>query len=179
MSERLHEILAEVGIIHRTLLGDEKINNVEYVLDYVETYEEDVKEHYLTLLLQYYFQNNLIENFKELLLLGYKFELRMDDIKQAFLNITSNEENVIELLEDNVVFFKDSNYEEPLMSMFKYYENGNDELKTILEETIELIKRNRYVCAYCYKNKDKEFARFFLNDDLLESLKRDLPYLLK
>ena len=179
MSERLHEVLAEVGVIHRTLLADEKINDAEYVLDYIENYEDDVKEHYLTLLLQYYFQNNEIHSFKELLILGYKFDLRMTDIKDAFLNIQSNEENVIELLEDNVVFFKDSDYEEPLTAMYAYYNNGSEDLKVILEETIELIKRNRYVCAYCFKNKDKDFARFFLNEDLLESLQRDLPYLLK
>ncbi len=63
--------------------------------------------------------------------------------------------------------------------MYEYYVNASSELKVILEETIELIKRNRYVCAYCYKNSEQDFARFFLNEDLLESLKRDLPYLLK
>ncbi len=179
MSKRLHEIIAEVGFIHKILLEDNKIDDVEYVLEYLHNYEDDIKEHYLMLLLQYYFQQNQIVNFKEILLLGYKFDLRMDDIKEAFLNIKSNEENVIEFLEDNVVFFKDSNYEEPLKSMYNYYQNSTDELKVILEETIELIKRNRYVCVYAYKNRDFEFARFFLNEDLLESLKRDLPYLLK
>lgn len=179
MDDRLHEILAEVGTIHKTMITNEKVDDIEYVLEYIENYEDDIKEHYLTLLLQYYFQHNNIENVKELLILGYKFDLRMDDIKQAFLHINSNEENVIELLEDNVVFFKDSNYEEPLKTMYEHYINSDDELKVILEETIELIKRNRYVCAYAYKNKEQEFARFFLNEDLLESLQRDLPYLLK
>ena len=47
-----------------------------------------------------------------------------------------------------------------------------------LEQAIELIKRNRYVCAYC-NGKEENYAKFFLNEDLLESLKRDLPYLLK
>ena len=178
MSDRLHEIIAEVGMIHKELLKDEKIDDIEYVLEYVNNYENDVKEHYLTLLLQYYFQENNIENFKELIILGYKFDLRMEDIKKAFLNIKSNDENVIEFLEDNVVFFKDSNYEEPLKCMYEYYMN-NEELQVTLEETIELIKRNRYVCAFAYKNKEQDFARFFLNEDLLESLKRDLPYLLK
>lgn len=178
MSDRLHEIIAEVGIIHKTLLTDEKIEDLDYVLEYIENYEDDVKEHYLVLLLQYYFQQNSIDNLKELLVLGYKFDLRMEDISKAFLNIKSNEENVIELLEDNVVFFKDSAYEEPLQIMYEYYVNNID-LQVILEETIELIKRNRYVCAYAYKNRESEFARFFLNEDLLESLERDLPYLLK
>ena len=178
MSDRLHEIIAEVGMIHKALLTDEKINDLEYVLEYIKDYKDDVQEHYLTLLLQYYFQKNDIENFKELIILGYKFDLRMEDIKEAFLNIKSNKENVIELLEDNVVFFKDSNYEEPLKSMYEYYIN-NEELQVVLEQAVELIKRNRYVCAYAYKNQIQDYARFFLNEDLLESLQRDLPYLLK
>lgn len=179
MSDRLHEIIAKIGIIHKTLIENKKIHKALDVLDYIEDYEEDVKEHYLKLLLQYYFQQNDLKNFKEIILLGYKFDLRMDDIKEAFIKIESNEENVIVFLEDNVVFFKDSNYEEPLKSMYEYYEKADNELKTSLEETIELIKRNRYVCAYAYKNKDFDFAKFFLNEDLLESLKNDLPYLLK
>jgi hypothetical protein len=178
MNDRLHEIIAEVAIIHKTLLSNTKIEDIDYVFEYIENYEEDVKEHYLKLVLQYYFQQNSIENFKELLILGYKFDLRMEDIKEAFLNIKSNDENVIELLEDNVVFFKDSNYEEPLTVMYEYYVS-NEKLQVILEETIELIKRNRYVCAFCYKNNKFDFAKFFLNEDLLESLQRDLPYLLK
>lgn len=179
MSDRLHEIIAEVAIIHKALIQTQKIDDIDYVLDYIEDYDSDIKEHYLSLLLQYYFQENSISNFKELLILGYKFDLRMDDVKKAFLHIKTNDENVIEFLEDNVVFFKDSNYEEPLMSMFSYYQKGDEELKIVLEQTVELIKRNRYVCAYAYKNKNKDFARFFLNEDLLESLKRDLPYILK
>jgi len=178
MSDRLHEIIAEIGIIHKALLTDKKIENLDYVLEYIEEYEDDIKQHYLTLLLQYYFQQNSINNLKELLVLGYKFDMRMEDIKNAFLNIKTNDENVIELLEDNVVFFKDSSYEEPLKIMYEYY-NNNTDLQVTLEETIELIKRNRYVCAYAYKNKEFDFAKFFLNEDLLESLKRDLPYLLK
>lgn len=177
--DRLHEILAEVSVIHKTLISDKKIDDIEYVLDYIEGYDEDIKDHYLTLLIQYYFQLNMIENVKELLVLGYKFDMRMEDIKQAFLHIKTNEDNVIGLLEDNVVFFKDTNYKEPLQAMYEYYINGNGELKVILEETIELIKRNRYVCAYAYKNQKYDFAKFFLNEDLLNSLKRDLPYLLK
>lgn len=179
MNDRLHEILAQVSMIHKTLIDDKKILDVEYVLEYLESYEDDVKEHYLTLLLQYYFQQNSILNFKELLVLGYKFELRMQDIKEAFCHITSNEENVIELLEDNVVFFKDTNYEEPLKEIYDYYQKSSDDIKVALEESLELIRRNRYVCAYVYKNKEQEYASFFINEDLLESLQRDLPYLLK
>ena len=178
MNDRLHEIMAEVGMIHKTILETNKISDADYILEYIEEYEDDVKEHYLTLLLQYYFQTNSIQNFKKIIVLGYKFDLRMNDIKEAFLNIKSNDENVIEFLEDNVVFFKDSEYEESLKKMYEHYIK-NEDLQATLEETIELIKRNRYVCAYAYKNKNEDFAKFFLNEDLLESLQRDLPYLLK
>ena len=44
---------------------------------------------------------------------------------------------------------------------------------------LQIIKRNRYICAHCYKNQNAKYSEFFLNKDLLESLKRDLPYLLK
>ncbi|WP_417333739.1 hypothetical protein [Halarcobacter sp.] len=178
MNDRLHEILGEIGIIHKSLLDNQKIDDVDYVLEYLDSFEDDVKDHYLKLLLQYYFQQNNLNNVKELLLLGYKFDLRMEDIKLAFLNIKSNEENVIDFLEDNVVFLKDSNMEEPLKKMYAYY-MGNEALQVTLEETVELLKRNRYICAYAYKNRDYEFARFFLNEDLLQSLKEDMPYLLK
>ncbi len=178
MNDRLHEILGEIGIIHKSLLDNQKIDDVDYVLEYLDSFEDDVKDHYLKLLLQYYFQQNNLNNVKELLLLGYKFDLRMEDIKLAFLNIKSNEENVIDFLEDNVVFLKDSNMEEPLKKMYAYY-MGNEALQVTLEETVELLKRNRYICAYAYKNRDYDFARFFLNEDLLQSLKEDMPYLLK
>lgn len=178
MNDRLHEILGEIGIIHKSLLDNQKIDDVDYVLEYLDSFEDDVKDHYLKLLLQYYFQQNNLNNVKELLLLGYKFDLRMEDIKLAFLNIKSNEENVIDFLEDNVVFLKDSNMEEPLKKMYTYYIE-NEALQATLEETVELLKRNRYICAYAYKNRDYEFARFFLNEDLLQSLKEDMPYLLK
>ncbi|WP_417324943.1 hypothetical protein [Halarcobacter sp.] len=178
MNDRLHEILGEIGIIHKSLLDSQKIDDVEYVLDYLDGFEDDVKDHYLKLLLQYYFQQNNLDNVKELLLLGYKFDLRMEDIKLAFLNIKSNEENVIDFLDDNVVFLKDSNMEEPLKKMYTYYME-NEALQATLEETVELLKRNRYICAYAYKNRDYDFARFFLNEDLLQSLKEDMPYLLK
>ncbi|NVJ53947.1 MAG: hypothetical protein HWD90_09620 [Campylobacteraceae bacterium] len=178
MNDRLHEILGEIGIIHKALLENNKIDDVEYVLEYIDGFEDDVKDHYLKLLLQYYFQQNNLNNVKEILLLGYKFDLRMEDIKLAFLNIKSNDENVIDFLEDNVVFLKDSNMEEPLKAIYTYYQE-NKQLQSSLEQTIELLKRNRYICAYAYKNRDFEFARFFLNEDLLQSLKEDLPYLLK
>jgi hypothetical protein len=178
MSDRLHEIIAEVGMIHKTVLETNKIIDADEVLEYIEDYEDDTKEHYLVLLLQYYFQTNDLENFKKIIILGYKFDLRMNDIKEAFLNIKSNEDNVICFLEDNVVFFKDTNYEEPLSRIYKCY-TDNPKLQATLEQTIELIKMNRYVCAFAYKNKQLDYAKFFLNEELLESLQRDLPYLLK
>ena len=177
MSDRLHEIIAEVGMIHKTILETNKIKDSDYILEYIEDYEEDVKEHYLVLLLQYYFQTNDLDNFKKIVIFGYKFDLRMNDIKEAFINIKSNEDNVIGFLEDNVVFFKDTDYKQSLERMYKYYMD-NEELQSVLEETIELIKRNRYICAFAYKHQDEDYAKFFLNEELLESLKRDLPYLL-
>jgi len=179
MDDRLHEILAKVGMIHKSILQSDKIEDLDYILEFIKDEEQDVKDHYLTLLLQYYFQKNSIENFKKLLLLGYKFDLRMDDIKQAFLNIKTNEENVIEFLEDNVVFFKDTNYEEPLKVIYEHYQKSDEDKKVILEQSLEILRKNRYICAFSYKNRDKDYAKFFINDDLLESLKRDLPYLLR
>lgn len=178
MSDRLHEILGEVGIIHKKILNEQKIEDFDYVVQFLEEYEEDVTDHYMKLLLQYYFQQNSIDNLKKVLLLGYKFDLRMEDIKEAFLNIKSNEENVIDFLDDNVVFLKDTNMQEPLKKMYDYYMQ-NQNLQAALEQTVELIKKNRYVCAYAYKNKQYDYANFFLNEDLLNSLKQDLPYLLK
>ena len=178
MSDRLHEIIGEIGIIHKELLKDFKIFDFEYVKKYMEDKEDDVIEHYFNLLLQFYFQENSLSNLKELLLLGHKFDMRMDDIEKAFLHIKSNEENVIEFLEDSVVFVKDTNIEVPLQTMYKYYKE-NEELQVNLEQAVELIKRNRYVCVYAYKNKEYDFAKFFLNEDLLESLQRDLPHLFK
>lgn len=178
MNNRLHEIMAEIAVFHNELLNNGKINNVDDVLDYIEEKEDDIKEHYLNLLLQYYFQKNSMKNFQAILLLGYKFDMRMDDIKEAFLHIESGNENVIEFMEDSVVFVKDTNMEEPIMSMYEYYQS-NEQNRVNLEASLVIIRKNRYVCAYTYKNRDKEFARFFLNEDLLESLKRDLPYLLE
>lgn len=179
MSDRLHEIIAQIAVIHKELQVDDKIFDFDYVKTYMDDKSSDVQEHYFKLLLQFYFQENNLENLKKLLLLGYQFDLRMDDIKRAFINIKTNEENVIEFFEENVVFVKDSDIEVPLQEMYEYYNSSSDEIKVCLEEAVELIKRNRYVCAYAYKNEQFSFAKFFLNEDLLESLKRDLPYLLK
>ena len=178
MSDRLHEIIGEIGVLHSTLIDNEKINDADEVFEFIGNYDEDVKKHYLNLLLQYYFQKNDLDNLKKLLLVGAKFDIRFEDIKEAFLNIKSEKENVIEFMEDSVVFIKDNTLDENLDLMYEY-NISNPQLNEYLNSTIELIKKNRYVCAFCYKNPQKRYAEFFLNSDLLESLKRDLPYLLK
>jgi hypothetical protein len=118
-----------------------------------------------------------LKNVKELLLVGAKFDMRFADIKDAFVNIKDNSENVIEFMEDSVVFIKDKVLEEPLLEMFEYY-NDNQDLQVYLEQALELIRRNRYVCSYCYNHPTYPFSEFFINEDLLESIKRDLPYLI-
>ena len=178
MSDRLHEIIAEIGIIHDELIKTNKIKNADEVFKYIESYSSDIQEHYLNLLLQYYFQKNDLSNLKELLLVGAKFDMRFDDVKEAFINIKSNSENVIEFMEDAVVFIKDNEIDKSLESMYNYY-TKSENIQTYLEESVEIVKKNRYICAYCSKNEDKVYSKFFLNEELLESLKRDLPYLLK
>ncbi len=178
MSDRLHEIIGEIGVLHSTLIDNEKINNADEVFEFIENYDEDVKKHYLNLLLQYYFQKNDLDNLKKLLLVGAKFDIRFEDIKEAFFNIKSEKENVIEFMEDSVIFIKDNTLDENLDLMYEHI-ISNPQLNEYINSTIELIKKNRYVCAFCYKNPQKRYAEFFLNSDLLESLKRDLPYLLK
>ncbi len=177
MSDRLHEIIAEIGVLHKELIDNKKIEDANEVFDYIEDFDSDVKEHYLNLLLQYYFQENDLKNLQEVLLVGAKFDMTFLDVKNAFLNIKDSGENVIEFMEESVVFLKDTKLEESLNEMYLYY-TQNESLQVNLEEAIELIKRNRYVCASCYKNDDKAYSKLFLNEDLLESLKRDLPYLL-
>ena len=177
MSDRLHEIIGEIAIIHDNLIQTNIINNAKEVLDFIENYDTDIKKHYLNLLLQYYFQKNDLKNLQELLLVGAKFDMRFDDVTESFLNIKSNEENVIEFMDENVVFVKENIDNNSLLSMYEYY-MSNESLQSALEQAIELIKRNRDVCAYC-NGKEENYAKFFLNEDLLESLKRDLPYLLK
>jgi tetratricopeptide (TPR) repeat protein len=177
MSDRLHEVIAEIGVLHSELIKNKKIEDANEVFEYIEDLDSDVKDHYINLLLQYYFQENDLTNLKEVLLVGAKFDMRFDDVKNAFLNIKASGENVIEFMEESVVFLKDTELEDSLNEMYLYY-TQNESLQVDLEEALELIKRNRYVCAHCYKNKDKAYSKLFLNEDLLESLRRDLPYLL-
>lgn len=178
MSDRLHEIIGEIGVLHNKLIENQKITSADEVLEYIKNYEKDVQTHYLNLLLQYYFQQNDLKNFKKLLLVGAKFDIRFEDVKDAFLNIKSNDENVIEFMEDSVKFIKENIDIKHLKDIYEYYEN-NPNLHDILGRVVELIRKNRYVCVTCAKNQNNEYEKFFLNKDLLESLKRDLPYLFR
>ncbi|MDD2896203.1 MAG: hypothetical protein PHG81_09350 [Aliarcobacter sp.] len=178
MSDRLHEIIGQIGVLHNQLLENKKIKDANEVFEFIKNYDKDIQKHYLDLLLQYYFQKNDLKNLKELLLVGAKFDIRFEDVKEAFLNIKSEDENVIEFMEDAVVFIKEKINEVDLKDIYNYYTNNN-QLQDMLNSSIELIKRNRYVCVYCFHNLESVYGKFFLNKDLLESLKRDLPYLLK
>ena len=176
MSDRLHEIIGQIGILHNQLLENEKIKNADEVFKFIKSYDSDIQKHYLNLLLQYYFQQNDLKNLKELLLVGAKFDIRFEDVKEAFLNI--KEESVIEFMEDAVIFIKEKINENDLIDIYDYYKN-NIQLQKELNASLEIIKKNRYVCVYCFHNLNTQYGEFFLNKDLLESLKRDLPYLLK
>lgn len=178
MSDRLHEIIAEIAILHKQLLENKKIDNANEVLEFIKDYSVDTQKHYLNLLLQHYFQQNDVTNLKVLLLIGAKFDMRFTDVKEAFFNIKSSDENVIEFMEDSVVFIKEKIDENDLKDMYNYYKS-NLKSNELLDKTIDLIKRNRYVCICCFHNQNSEFGNFFLNEDLLLSLKRDLSYLLK
>lgn len=177
MDDRLHEIIAQCAIIHETNINENIIDDLEKIEEKLSKEESDVREHYLILLMQYYFQNNKIEQLKELLLQGFKFDMRFIDIVEAFCHLKDDEENVIEFLEDNIVMLKDKVTDDDLKKMYEYY-HANLEYKNFIEEPLNLIRRNRYVCVHAYKSQ-KEFAKFFLNEDLLESLQRDMPFLLK
>lgn len=178
MSDRLHEIMGQIGVLHNDLLENEKIKDANEVFEFIKDYDIDIQKHYLNLLLQYYFQKNDLKNLKELLLVGAKFDIRFDDVKEAFLSIKSEDENVIEFMQDSVVFIKEKIEESDLKTIYDYYIN-NTQLQELLEYTVEIIKKNRYVCIYCFNNPNTVYGKFFLNEDLLDSLKRDLPYLLK
>ncbi len=84
MSDRLHEIIGEIGVFHNQLLENKKIEDAKEVLKFIKEYDVDVQKHYLNLLLQYYFQKNDLKNLKELLLVGAKFDIRFEDVKEAF-----------------------------------------------------------------------------------------------
>ncbi|WP_419770030.1 MAG: hypothetical protein ACNI3C_11940 [Candidatus Marinarcus sp.] len=176
MSERLHEIIAEVAVLHEHFENKNILHDLEKIQEKLETVESDVKEHYYKLLMQYYFQNNDLGNLQKLLLEGIKFDMRFEDIKEAFIHIT-NENSVIEFLEENVVFLKDEVKDEYFEAMYNYYVN-NQNLQMYLQNSLELIKKNRYICAKAFKSVH-EHAAFFINEDLLKSIQEDMPYLLK
>ena len=176
MSDRLHEIMGQIGVLHNQLLENKKIKDSKEVLEFIKDYDIDIQKHYLNLLLQHYFQQNDLKNLKELLLVGAKFDIRFEDVKEAFLNI--KEESVIEFMEDAVIFIKEKINEKDLIDIYDYYKN-NIQLQKKLNASLEIMKKNRYVCVYCFHNLNTEYGEFIVNKDLLESLKRDLPYLLK
>ncbi|WP_419768790.1 hypothetical protein [Arcobacter sp.] len=177
MDKRLHEIMAQCAIIHETNIKTNIIDDLDKIEENLSEGDSDVKDHYLSLLMQYYFQKNKLEQLKQLLLEGYKFDMRFIDVVEAFCHLKDDEDNVIEFLGDNVVMLKDSITDNDLKKMYDYYQS-NLEYKNFIDESLDLIKKNRYVCAQAYKSKE-EFAKFFLNEDLLESLKRDMPFILK
>lgn len=177
MSDRLHEIIAQCAVIHETNIKENIIDDLEKIEDKIEDIDDDVKEHYLMLLMQYYFQKNNLEQLKKLLLQGFKFDMRFTDIAEAFCHLKDDEDNVIEFFEDNVVMLKDTITDKDLKKIYEYY-NANLEFKNFIDESLNLIRKNRYVCAHAYKSKE-EYAKFFINEDLLESLHRDMPFLLK
>ena len=177
MDKRLHEIMAQCAIIHETNIKTNIIDDLDKIEENLSEGDSDVKDHYLSLLMQYYFQKNKLEQLKQLLLEGYKFDMRFIDVVEAFCHLKDDEDNVIEFLGDNVVMLKDSITDNDLKKMYDYYQS-NLEYKNFIDESLDLIKKNRYVCAQSYKSKE-EFTKFFLNEDLLESLKRDMPFILK
>ena len=121
MNDRLHEIIAQCAVIHEDNLKDGIIKKLNKVETRLESYDEDVQEHYLTLLMQYYFQINHLKGLQKLLLQGFKFDLRFEDIKEAFIHIQEDEDNVIEFLEDAVVMLKDTIEDSELEEMYNYY----------------------------------------------------------
>ena len=83
MSDRLHEIMGQIGVLHNQLLENKKIEDSKEVLEFIKNYDIDIQKHYLNLLLQYYFQQNDLKNLKELLLVGAKFDIRFEDVKEG------------------------------------------------------------------------------------------------
>ncbi len=177
MNDRLHEIIAQCAVIHETNIRENIINDLDAIDEKLSSVDSDIKDHYLVLLLQYYFQQNNVECAQRLLLDGVKFQMRFDDIKEAFIHINSGKENVIEFFEDNVVMLKDTIKDEELTAMYDYYMK-NEQNQVNLEQALVLIRKNRYICAYVYKSTNEKL-KFFLNPDLLASLERDMPFLLK
>jgi len=177
MNDRLHEILAQCSIIHQKNIDTGIIKDLDAIEETLSTQPEDVKEHYLKLLLQYYFQINYLEGVQALLLQGFKFDLRFDDIKEAFIHIDNGDENVIEFFEESIVMLKDTINDKDLLAIYNYYQD-NKSYQPYLEEPLDYIRKNRYVCAHAYKVAN-DYVKFFLNGDLLDSLKRDMPFLLK
>ena len=176
MNDRLHEILAQCAVIHTKNIEEGNIFNLDKIEEQLESADSDIAEHYLSLLMQYYFQNNYLEGLQALLLQGISFELRISDVVAAFCHIKDDNESVIEFFEDQVVMLKDVVQEDDLKQMYEFYCEFDN--KERLDEVVNFIKRNRYICAKAYK-VNEEYAKFFINYDILKVLQEDLPFLLK
>ena len=61
MQDRLHEIIAQCAMIHETNIATDIINDLDAIEEKLSNINSDIKEHYLTLLLQYYFQQNNLD----------------------------------------------------------------------------------------------------------------------
>lgn len=179
-NDRLHEIMGEVGVLHNHVLQKGLLDNVDYLQDYVEErdYDSDVKEHYYKMLLQHYFSLNDLENCQKLLLQGIKFDMKFEDVKDAFCNIKDDSKNVIEFFDENVVFLKDNSIAKPLKEIHDYYKS-NPQLQEFLEQPLNLLRKNRYVCSFAYNYRDLGFTELFIDEEILSSLKKDLPHLFK
>ncbi len=105
MNDRLHEIIAQCAVIHEANIRENIINDIDAIEEKLLSVDSDIKDHYLVLLLQYYFQQNNVECVQRLLLEGIKFQMRFDDIKEAFIHITSGKENVIEFFNNSKIFY--------------------------------------------------------------------------
>ena len=176
MNDRLHEVIAQCAVIHEHNINKNIIYDLNEVQDALNEYDSDVKEHYLTLLMQFYFQKNSLSNLQELLLQGFRFDMRFTDVVEAFCNLKDDEDNVIEFFEENVLMLRDKVTKDDLERIYNYYKQ-NEKYENFIKEPLEIIKRNRYVCAKAYK-LGGDLASFFIIEDLLESLKRDMPFLL-
>lgn len=177
MKQTAEEIIAKVAIVHKQLVESDKINDIENVFETIKEFHHEEQEYYLSYLFQYYFHNNDVKNLERILAVGIKYEVKFYDIAQAFVHIKKEGESVIELLEESILFIKDTNLEDELQSMYDYY-MANESLRTILDDSLTIIKENRYVCVHCYKYSMAEYSQFFLDKELLDSIKNDMPYLL-
>ena len=46
LSDRLHEIIGQIGVLHNQLLENRKIEDSKEVLEFIKKYDIDVQKHY-------------------------------------------------------------------------------------------------------------------------------------